>query len=184
MGRLRPGKEEQMKKLLALILALGLLCSLAWAEDAPPELNWSDLDTEKLLESGEFQAISIQDPELTLNYWIPSNLAPADVSAIAPEIRPIAAFATEDSKYSVSVFALRVNSLEEYINAQGVADTANLMMVNGLQVISAEKPDDDLDMAIVPVDSTTLITFTFSPLNEDGWDEVKASIVASIQLPQ
>jgi hypothetical protein len=181
---MRPGKEEQMKKLFALILALGLLCSLAWAEDAPPELNWNDLDTEKLLANGGFQFISIQDPELTLIYWIPSNLAPLDVSTIESETPPDAAFESEDQKYSVSVFARRVKSLEDYLTALGVKDKAHLLMVNGLQVISAEVPDDDLDLAVVPVDSTTLITFVFSPLNEDGWDEVKASIVASIQLPQ
>ncbi len=173
-----------MKKLFALILALGLLFSFAMAEEeVAAELSWDNV-SEETKAAGAFQKVAFQDPAVTLIYWVPANMAAQDVSALADQ-GVVAAFTTEDEEYAITVSALNVTSLEEYATGLGIAESAKLVMVNGLQTIAAEVEDQDIDMLIVPVTETLILVYSFTPLNGDeGWDAVKAAIVSSIQLAE
>lgn len=172
-----------MKKLFALILALGLLFSFAMAEDEAIELSWDNV-SEETKAVGEFQQVSFPDPAVTLIYWVPANMAAQDVSSLADQ-GVVAAFTTEDEAYAITVSALNVPSLEEYAAGLGIADSAKLVMVNGLQAVAAEVPDQDIDMLIVPITETMILVYAFTPLNGDEeWDETKGAIVSSIQLAQ
>ena len=172
-----------MKKLFALLLALGLLFSFAMAEDEVVELSWDSV-SEETKAAGEFQQVAFQDPAVTLISWVPANMAAQDVSSLA-EQGVVAAFATADEAYAITVSALNVSGLEEYAAALGIMDSAKLVMVNDLQAIAAEVPDQDIDMLIVPITETTILVYAFTPLNGDEeWDETKGVIVSSIQLAQ
>lgn len=172
-----------MKKLFALILALGLLFSFAMAEDAAVELSW-DAVSEETKAAGAFQQVVFQEPAVKLIYWVPANMAAQDVSSLADQ-GVVAAFTTGDEAYAITVSALSIPSLEEYATGLGIAESAKLVMVNGLQAVAAEVEAQDIDMLIVPITETMILVYSFTPLNGDeGWDAVKAAIVSSIQLAE
>jgi hypothetical protein len=185
-------EEVFMKKLLAVALSLCLLCSFALAEETP-ELSWENSLSENpnLEANGSTQQISV-DGVGNILYWVPNNLPASDVSTIEAELPPIAAFGAdnEGNSYSVSVFALTVTGgLEAYAAAQKEAgadvDNAKLIIPNGLQIIGMENPVAGIDMILLPVNDSTILLFTFTPLNGDEeWDEVKTYIASSIRLAQ
>ena len=175
-----------MKKLFALMLALCLLCSFALAEEEEiPVLNWADVE-DQVKEAGSFQQITF--PEIaTLLYWVPSNMDAFDVSQIPAEVPPVAAFATADGNYTLSVFALNITSLEEYLNGlqgQGAANFKNIT-VNGIDCVGCENEAQNSDILIVPITETQVLVYNFTPLNgDDDWDETKAVMVSSVQVAQ
>ncbi len=182
-----------MKKLFATVLALCLLCcSFALAEEAP-ELSWEDTlsNNPDLAANGSDQTIAINDVG-TILYWVPGNLPAIDVNQFEADEKPLAAFGAEgeENAYSLSVFALTLtDDLEGYINAQKEAgvdvDNAKLVIVNGLQVIGMENPVVGMDMALLPVNDSLALLFTFTPLDGDAeWDEVKTYIISSIRLAE
>ena len=174
-----------MKKLFALLLALGLLCSFAMAEEAEAiELSWDSVsDDAKAV--GDFQQIDMQDLGKII-YWVPQNMAAQDVSAIGAE-GLVAAFATDDGEYTISVYGLMVaDGWEAYIAGLGATEeNAKLVITNGIQAISFENEEQGIDMLVIPVNDTTVIVYAFTPLNGDeDWDEVKGVIISSIQVAE
>ena len=172
-----------MKKLFALMLALCLLCGTAMAEVAA-ELTWDA----SLEESGTTQEINIGDAAKLL-YWIPNQLPAIDPATVQAEVPPIAAFGTENEGiiYTVSVYALEVESLEAYADAQKAAgadvDNAKLVVANGIQIVGMENKTENFELAIVPVTETQILVFAFTPCDGDEeWDAVKGYIVSSIRL--
>ena len=174
-----------MKKLFALLLALGMLCSFAMAEEAEAiELSWDSVsDDAKAV--GDFQQIDMQDLGKII-YWVPQNMAAQDVSAIGAE-GLVAAFATDDGEYTISVYGLMVaDGWEAYIAGLGATEeNAKLVITNGIQAISFENEEQGIDMLVIPVNDTTVIVYAFTPLNGDeDWDEVKGVIISSIQVAE
>ena len=174
-----------MKKLFALALALCLLCSFALAEEEIPTLNWSDVE-DQVKEAGSFQQVTFPDVA-TLLYWVPNNMAAADVSQIPEDVPPVAAFATADGNYLLRVYALNTTGLEDYLNllqGQGAANFKNVT-VNGIDCVGCENEANNFDILIVPVTETQVLAYVFTPLNgDDGWDETKVAMVSSVQVAQ
>ena len=172
-----------MKKALVLILSLCLLCSVAFAEETIA-LNWEDIATEEVAAQGEFQQIAIPDVA-TVVYWIPSVMNSVDVSQIEGEFKPAALFTTEDESYSVAVFAFQVTSVDEYVaqmESQGGGSSFHNVTINGVDCVSYEVADADIDSLVYPVTDTMVLSFNCTPLNGDeDWDAVKAVIFSSIQ---
>ena len=174
-----------MKKLFALALALCLLCSFALAEEEIPTLNWSDVE-DQVKEAGSFQQVTFPDVA-TLLYWVPNNMAAIDVNQIQADPAPVAVFATEDGNYSISVFALIIPSLEEYLNGLSANGTANFknVTINGIDCVACENEAKNCDILIVPITDTSVLVYNFMPLNgDDGWDATKVAIISSIQVAQ
>lgn len=183
----RPRKRrETMKKLLALLLALCLLCAFALAEEdedsGPLELNWEDVVREDIEAAGTAEQITVAG--VTLLYWIPGDMPPADVSGSRAEIPPAAVYSTEDGEYAISLFSLNVTSPEEYLSgleAAGVEYFENLRL-NGLDCVGCENQDENVQILIVPIDGTTLLEFRFTPfIGEAGWIEIKDLVAASVR---
>lgn len=174
-----------MKKLFALLLALGMLCSFAMAEEAEAiELSWDSVSDEvKAL--GSFQQVDMQDLGKII-YWVPQNMEAQDVSEIGAE-GLVAAFATADQEYTISVYGLVIaDGWEAYVAGLGVTEeNAKLVITNGIQAIGFEQEEQGVDMVIIPVNDTTVLVYAFTPLNGDeDWDQVKGAIVASIQAAE
>ena len=172
-----------MKKLFALLLALGMLCSFAMAEEAEAvELSWDSVSDEtKAL--GSLQQITIPDT-VTLVYWVPQNMDAVDVSAIGVD-GLAAAFQTADEAYTISVYAFAIN-WQEYLMGKGATEeNARMIVTNSIDAISFEQEEDGIDMVIIPVTEEITVVFAFTPLNGDeDWDAAKAAIVASIQAAE
>lgn len=175
-----------MKKVIILIACLCLICSAAFAEEAVV-LNWADIGTDEVQALGEFQQIEIPDL-LTVCYWIPSVMNAVDVSVIDGPFKPTALYTTEDQKYSLAVFVAEVSSLQEYaalMESQGGGSNFHNLTINGVDCISYEVADSDIDSLIYPVSDTVILSFNCTPLNGDeDWDATKAAIFGSIQPAQ
>ena len=172
-----------MKKLFALLLALGMLCSFAMAEEAEAvELSWDSVSDEtKAL--GSFQQIEIPDV-VKIVYWVPQNMAAVDVSAIGVD-GLAAAFATADEEYTISVYAYSVNWQDFLVAGGATEENARMIVTNSIDAISFENEEDGIDMVIIPVNDEITVVFAFTPLNGDeDWDEVKGAIVSSIQAAE
>ena len=170
-----------MKKLFALILALGLLFSFAMAEDAALELSWDNV-SEETKALGSFYPIDMQESG-KLIYWVPQNMAAQDTSAIEA-VGLVAAFATADGEYTISVYGLTVaDGWQAYVAGQGITEEkAKQFTTNGIYAIGFEQEEQGIDMVIIPVTDTSVLVYAFTPLNGDEeWDEVKGVIVSSIQ---
>ena len=180
-----------MKKLFALMLTLCLMLGVALAEEEAPQLNWADVLAENpaLEENGTYQQITFAGTDAKLIYWVPNDLPALDVSTITGS--PVAAFGAMDPEdgqvYYMAVYALDVNYQDYAADQQTKGadlDKAQLVITNGIQVISLENPVEDIDMAIAPATDNLTLVFAFYPLNNELWDEVKGYIVSSIQLAQ
>ena len=172
-----------MKKLFALLLALGLLCSFAMAEEAEiVELSWASISDEtKAL--GSLQQIEIPDT-VKIVYWVPQNMDAVDVSAIGVD-GLAAAFATADEAYTISVYAYSINWQEYLVNAGATEENARMIVTNSIDAISFENEADGIDMVIIPVKDDITVIFAFTPLNGDeDWDATKGVIVSSIQAAE
>ncbi len=178
-------EEVFMKKLLAVALSLCLLCSFALAEEEIPTLNWADVE-DQTKESGSFQQIAIPDVA-TLLYWVPNNMTAFDVNQIQAENPPVAVFATADGSNTLSVFALNITSLEDYLNGLSANGAANLknITINGIDCVACENEGQSSDILIVPVTDTMVLVYNCTPLNGDeDWDATKVVIISSIQVAQ
>lgn len=175
-----------MKKLFALMLALCLMLGCTAMAEVAAELTWDAA----LEENGTTQQISLGE-NATILYWIPNDLPAIDVAQVEAEVPLMAAFGADSNgvSYTVSVYALEVESLEAYVAAQqGVGadvDNAKLVLTNGIQVIGMENKTSNMEMCIVPVTDTMILVFAFTPCDgDDTWDEVKGYIVSSIRLAE
>ncbi len=173
-----------MKKLFALLLALGMLCSFAMAEEAEVlELSWDSVSDETKAVGSLYQ-IAIPDVG-TLIYWMHQDMAPVDVNLVEAEIPPVAAFAAND-EYTASVYVLvcTEEGQEAYLATRGVTEeNLKVVVTNGIKAISFEQEEDDVDTLFILIGDNMIIEYDFTPLNGDeDWDAVKATIVASIQL--
>ena len=171
-----------MKKLLAIALFLCMLCTCAFAEEAVTSLNWSDIP-EDVMSAGTFTEIEIPGYP-TILCWIPGNMAAVDVSAIEAEVVPYSAFQTEDGAYSVSVFALQVSSVDEFL-ASLEADGAELgeIELNGIECISFSQAESGVEGVVIPMSDELVLSIACTPAEGDeDWDQVKGVIFASIQV--
>ena len=174
-----------MKKLFALILALGLLFSFATAEEeVAAELSWDNV-SEETKALGSFYPIDMQESGKII-YWVPQNMAAQDTSAIEA-VGLLAAFATADEEYTISVYGLTVaDGWQAYVAGQGITEeNAKQFTTNGIYAIGFEQEEQGIDMVIIPVTDTSVLVYAFTPLNGDEeWDEVKGAIVSSIQMAE
>ena len=170
-----------MKKLFALALALCLLCGVALAEE-PPALDWSNIP-EEVQANGSLQQIAVPDMPVIV-YWVPVNMAAVDPSAVQADPAPSALFMTEDGQYTISVFALNVTSLEDYLSSlQGAGNTLTNVNINGIDCVSVEA--EAYEGVVVPMNDTLVLYFACTPKDgDDDWDQVKGVIFSSIQVAQ
>ena len=117
-------------------------------------------------------------------YWVPANMAAVDPSTVQAEVAPVAVFLTEDGAYTISVFALNVSGLEDYLTGlQGAGNTLNNVTINGIDCVSVE--NDGYEGVIVPMNDTLVLSFNCTPKDgDDDWDQVKGVIFSSIQVAQ
>ena len=174
-----------MKKLFAVMLALCLLGSFALADEVV-EISWEQVGNDTIMENGAFQQISIPDVG-NIVYFVPNVMSAVDVSTLQADVLPAAAYQTEDGKFTLSVYALNIPGLEDYLTSlqgQGTENFKNVK-VNGIDCIAAENKANGLDILIVPVTETMVLSFIYTPLDGDeGWDQMKSVMVASIQVAQ
>ena len=175
-----------MKKLFAVALLLCMLCTCAFAEEeSTMTLSWSDIP-EEVQNAGQFTQIAIPDYPVIV-CWIPANMDAVDVSMIEAEVAPVAAFQTADGAYTVSIYALQVTGVVEYLN--GLAENGaelNNVNTNGIDACSfVQKGDVEVEGLIIPMSDNLVLSIACTPVDGDeDWDQVKGVIFSSIQVAE
>ena len=170
-----------MKKLFAVALLLCMLCTCAFAESVPT-LNWSDIP-EETQAAGQFTQIALAD-DLALLCWIPSNMEAVDVSTLEAEPAPVEAYQVEGGAYTVSIFALQVPGVDEYLDTLEAAGVdLRDIVINEIDACAFEQKDSGVEGVIIPVSDDLIVSIACTPVDGDeGWDQVKAVIFSSVQF--
>ena len=165
-----------MKKLVVLILALCMLCSVASAAD----LNWADAEEAASKIAGEFKTFD----EISVKIWIPDVLKAVD----AGENR-IGYFMTEDESAAISVQYVDMNgmSLEEYEAAlKDDADVSELEFgtVNGLPALSYMLKENDTACIAFTTEMGYILEVVVGPATDENSRLGASVILASIQAAE
>ena len=162
-----------MKKLVVLILALCMLCSVASAAD----LNWADAEEAASKIAGEFKTFD----EISVKIWIPDVLKAVD----AGENR-IGYFMTEDESAAISVQYVDMNgmSLEEYeaqLKEDSTISDIEAGTVNGLPALSYAIKEKDTGVLAFTTQKGYILEVSCAPISDEGFAQVVGVILSSIQ---
>ena len=162
-----------MKKLFAVVLFLCMFCTCAFAESTA--LSWENVP-EETQAAGQFTQIALAD-DLALLCWIPANMAAVDVSTIETEVSPVEAYQTEDGTYTVSIFALQVNGVDEYLGSLE-ANGAELgdLDINGIEAVSFVQKDNGVEGVVIPVTDELVLSIACTPVDGDEGKRTKTPL--------
>ncbi len=172
-----------MKKLLALVMMLCMLCTAAVAENAS-EITWSDVEA-TLTEQGLTGEFAVLD-QLGLKIWLPNGLDAAEVSEADAAAGRLALFTDAENTAYLAVDALHVEgmTLDQYyenaLAAEGVSDV-EMVTANGLSAVIYKSEAMDFWSASLVDTNSNIINFVMGPASEEGSQIVFSVIVASIQ---
>lgn len=172
-----------MKKILALVMMLCLLCGVAMAE----EVTWADIEPQ-LAEnglSGEFVVLE----QLGLKIWLPTGLNAAAVSEEDAASGRLAAFAADDgSAYfvvdAINMGEMTIDQLLENTKQNEAVTDAEMVINNGLSVVSYKNTAADCLTAALVDTNSNIIMFTMGPASSEGSEVVFYFIMSSLQPAQ
>ena len=172
-----------MKKLLAFMLALCLLMTVALAE-AAPALNWSDI--EPALEAGGVAGQFYTFDEIAVKIWLPEGLDPVELSDEDKANGYIGYFALEDNSAAVSIVYVDVNdmSLDDYaayLSSEADVTEVEAGTVNGLPCVSYMLPQQDVTCVTFTTEAGYALEVTCGPTSEENAELVWGAVIASIQ---
>ena len=164
-----------MKKILALVMALCLLCSVAMAS----EVTWADIEPQ-LAENGLTGDYVVLD-QLGLKIWLPTGLNPAE----ATEEGRLAAFVSEDGTSYVVVDAVNaegmsVELLYDSLKSNDGFSDVEMASANGLVFVVSKNVNENYWSSALVDTNCNIIEFNVGP-DEEGAKDVFSIIVASIQ---
>jgi hypothetical protein len=175
-----------MKKLLALVMMLCLLCTAAVAENAS-EITWSDVEA-TLTEQGLTGEFAVLD-QLGLKIWLPNGLDAVEVSEADAAAGRLALFTDADHTAYLAVDAVHADGMtldqyyENVLAAEGVSDV-EMVTANGLSAVIYKSEAMDFWCASLVDTNSNIITFVMGPASEDGSQIVFSVIVASLQAAE
>ncbi len=174
-----------MKKLLAILLTLAVMCSFgvsALAADTEvTTLTWEAVakDAAEIDKDGAFQQIG------TYAIWLPSIYMAADLTEERIEQGYLANLVTKDLSSAVMVFAdttdgwSTLDDLAKEYNEAGME--AEVINVNGLPALLYTNTESDtINVAFLEGEDTTL-NFSFYPYSDENVEALSYYMIASIQ---
>ncbi len=170
-----------MKKLLALTLALCLLCAAALAN----ELTWDSVAETADQIAGGFKTYE----DIAVKIWIPDILQETELTDEDKENGFIGYYMTADETAAVSVRYVDMNgmSLEEYEAAlKDEADVSGIETgsVNGLEGLSYDIKDKDTSCIAFTTQKGYILEVACAPMSDEGFAAVAAIIISSIQAAE
>ena len=174
-----------MKKLIALIMALCLLCACAYAEETT-EINWADFEEAASAIEGQFAPIA----DLGVMMFIPSIFGNAEVTDEQKAAGVIALLSTADGAGSISF------TYQDLGDMDGEAFVAELTkagatgfetaILNGRTALNYDLEINGVKSTnvVISVDETKILTISFAPMNDEGFAELAGILTASIQDAQ
>ena len=172
-----------MKKLIAIVMMLCLLCAAAVAEEANV-MNWTDVEG-TLADSGLTGEFAVLDV-LGLKVWLPAGLNAAEVSEADAAAGRLALFTDADQTAYLAVDAANVEGMtidQLYENAKATEGLSDVDMIsaNGLTMVVYKSETMNFWSASLVDTNSNIINFVMGPASDDGSQLVFSVIVASIQ---
>ena len=165
-----------MKKLVVLILALCMLCSVAFAN----ELTWASVEEAASQIAGEFKTFD----EISVKIWIPEVLQAVELSDEDRESGYIGYFASDDAPVAVQYENMEGMSLEEYeaqLKEDSEVSDIEAGTVNGLPALSYAIKDKDTGVVAFTTEMGYILEVACGPLSNEGFAQMVGIILSSIQ---
>jgi hypothetical protein len=165
-----------MKKLVVLILALCMLCSVAFAN----ELTWASVEETASQIAGEFKTFD----EISVKIWIPEVLQAVELSDEDRESGYIGYFASDDAAVAVQYVNMEGMSLEEYeaqLKEDSEVSDIEAGTVNGLPALSYAIKDKDTGVVAFTTEMGYILEVACGPLSNEGFAQMVGIILSSIQ---
>ena len=165
-----------MKKLVVLILALCMLCSVAFAN----ELTWASVEETASQIAGEFKTFD----EISVKIWIPEVLQAVELSDEDRESGYIGYFASDDAAVAVMYVNMEGMSLEEYeaqLKEDSEVSDIEAGTVNGLPALSYAIKDKDTGVVAFTTEMGYILEVACGPLSNEGFAQMVGIILSSIQ---
>ena len=165
-----------MKKLVVLILALCMLCSVAFAN----ELTWASVEEAASKIAGEFKTFD----EISVKIWIPEVLQAVELSDEDRESGYIGYFASDDAPVAVQYENMEGMSLEEYeaqLKEDSEVSDIEAGTVNGLPALSYAIKDKDTGVVAFTTEMGYILEVACGPLSNEGFAQMVGIILSSIQ---
>ena len=165
-----------MKKLVVLILALCMLCSVAFAN----ELTWASVEESASQIAGEFKTFD----EISVKIWIPEVLQAVELSDDDRESGYIGYFASDDAAVAVQYVNMEGMSLEEYeaqLKEDSEVSDIEAGTVNGLPALSYAIKDKDTGVVAFTTEMGYILEVACGPLSNEGFAQMVGIILSSIQ---
>ena len=171
-----------MKKLIALLMTLCLLCACAYAEETT-EMNWADVEEAASAIEGQFCPIA----DLGVMMFIPSIFGSVEVTDEQKAAGVIALLSTTDGAGRISFTYQDLGDMdgEAFVAELTKAGATDIdpIILNGRTGINY-----DLEMngvkttnVVISVDETKILTISFAPMDDEGFAELAQIMAASIQ---
>ncbi len=175
-----------MKKLLALVVALMMIATVAFAE-AVPELNWEDF--EPALEAGGVTGQFYTFDEIAIKMWLPDGFNPVELTDEDIEAGYIGYYRPDDNSADVAVMYVDVNgmSLEEYaayLESEAGATEIEIGTVNGFPCVSYNLPEQDSVSVTFTTEAGYVLEVTCQPVSEENAELVWGAVISSIQAAE
>ena len=170
-----------MKKLIALVLALLMLGSVACAEGV--SLSWEEVSEAAASIAGEFKTFE----EISVKIWIPEVLKETELSDEDKASGYIGYFMTDDQTAAVAVQYVDVNgtTLEDYqamlAETEGVSEI-EAGTVNGLPAVSYEYNGNGV--VAFTTEMGYILEVSCGPLSDEGFAAVAPIVICSIQAAE
>ena len=165
-----------MKKLVVLILALCMLCSVAFAN----ELTWASVEEAASQIAGEFKTFD----EISVKIWIPDVLQAVELGDEDRENGYIGYFASDDAAVAVQYVNMEGMSLEEYeaqLKEDSEVSDIEAGTVNGLPALSYAIKDKDTGVVAFTTEMGYILEVACGPLSNEGFAKMIGVILSSIQ---
>ena len=177
-----------MKKLIAILMTVALLCSLSVSAMAATTTEMAELVWEDFAETAEAvdaDAGFYQIADWDLYMWIPSIFAEQELTEEDIEYGYISYLTPEDESAAVAIIVdddqgMSLEEWEQALNDAGYE--TEIGAINGIKALVYEDPEaDTLHVLYILLDSDQTMEFIFWPMSDEGFAGVASIMIASLQ---
>lgn len=175
-----------MKKLIAVFLAIAMLCALSVSAAAATEtenvLNWADVEAD--VEASGIAGDFFQIGDNNLMMWLPSVFSEEELTEEDIENGYLSYLTTSDGSAVIAIMSVDIGeSLEDWeeeLPDYGVTD-AEMGVINGYKALMYSTPEDDTMCVDFETEGGEIIEFTFYPMSDEDFSGLAFLITMSLQ---
>ena len=176
-----------MKKLIAILMTIAMLCSVSVSAFAATtteveEITWADVaDTAAEVDP---DAAFVQIADWNLCMWLPSIFSEQELTDEDIENGYISYLTLEDESAAVAITMEAVEcdleTLQEGALEAGIEE-AEVLMINGIKMLVYTDEENDIINAVCQDEDDVELWFTFWPASDEGFEAVAYLMIASLQ---